>query len=519
MEKAASSPSLIERFTVPLHPPLVAAFFVLFLFAENAEQLVVLNPLWGPLAAAVVGGMAALCLCWIALRNWLRAGLLATCFLVLFFTFGHVWLAVARTGADRIWLVAVWMVLAVAGILIAARAGGWIRPTTRFLNLVAAMVVLVNAVSVAGYAVADPGSASEEDRTVPLGSTSYRPDIYYIVLDRYANGATLDRVYGYDNSPFLDAMRDRGFSVADDAWANHYKTGMSLSSSLNMDYLQAEHPPTEHPAPWRWIPSVLRGHRAVPDTLTTNGYEYVHIGNWWEPSAINVAADVVLRRQSYGAFAAALYETSALSLSQPPLTGDDDPETLDFPALARSQTLFAFDEVAKAASRPGPTYVFAHILVPHPPYVFNADGSFPTRDDVTERGRLVSYVEQVEYANTRILQLVDTLLGVPAADRPVIVLMADEGPYPERYARDEQRFPWLEATDLEVEQKFGILNALYLPGGLDPADYGFGPRTSPVNEFRIVFNALFDARLDLLPDLTYLSPDHAHLYDFVLYPR
>ena len=44
-------------------------------------------------------------------------------------------------------------------------------------------------------------------------------------------------------------------------------------------------------------------------------------------------------------------------------------------------------------------------------------------------------------------------------------------------------------------------------------------RTSPVNAFRILFNAYFDAGLELLPDVTYLSPDHDHMYDLVEYPR
>ena len=94
-----------------------------------------------------------------------------------------------------------------------------------------------------------------------------------------------------------------------------------------------------------------------------------------------------------------------------------------------------------------------------------------------------------------------------ADEKPVIVLMADEGPFPDRYAADQANFNWLEATPLEIQQKFGLLNALYLPGDKDPADYGFTNRTSPVNEFRIVFNAIFDANLPILPDLTYLSPD------------
>jgi hypothetical protein len=519
MVSGEREPSLTDRLTVPIHPPLVAAFFVLFLFAENAIQMVTIEPLWIPLLVAIAGGVAALLVGALLLRDWLRGGLLATGGVILFFSFGHAWIAIEPYGFPRDWLVALWLVLAFAVLTLAMWARTWVRPATLFLNLAAALLVIFNSGSVIGYAVGGAGISLGATRVVPLGDTSVKPDIYYIVLDRYGNSETMERAYGYDNTPFLDELRARGFAIADDAWANHFKTALSLSSSFNMDYLQTDNLPTDHPSSFGPVFSLLSGHRAVPDTLTSLGYEYIHIGNYWEPTASQVDADRILRFSERSAFAAALYQTTALSLLSPPITGDDDPETLDFPTLARQHTIYAFDQLEASVARPGPTYTFAHILVPHPPYVFNADGSFPSRDEVNQRGGKVSYIDQLEYANARVLKAIDTLQDVPADQQPVIVLMADEGPFPNRYASNEHDFDWLEASDLEIQQKFGILNALYLPGGLDPTRYGFGPRTSPVNEFRIVFNVLWDARLDLLPDLTYLSPDYDHLYDFVLYPR
>jgi phosphoglycerol transferase MdoB-like AlkP superfamily enzyme len=195
-----------------------------------------------------------------------------------------------------------------------------------------------------------------------------------------------------------------------------------------------------------------------------------------------------------------------------------DPEVVEIGRVNRAHTLFEFSQVEATASQPGPNYVFAHFLVPHPPYVFNADGSQPTAEQTAERGTYGGYIEQMRWTNTRILQLLDTLLAGPVAERPVIVVAADEGPYPPRYEANQRTFPWLEATPAEVSQKFEILNAMYLPG-LDPAAYGYNDRRSPVNTFRIVFNAEFDAGLPLLPDVSYLSPDQGHLYQFTAYDR
>ena len=117
------------------------------------------------------------------------------------------------------------------------------------------------------------------------------------------------------------------------------------------------------------------------------------------------------------------------------------------------------------------------------------------------------------------LQAIDRLIDhEPGEPDPIIVLQADEGPWPAAFSANEQGFQWLDASAREVQQKFGILNAVRLPG-VDPASVGFNDDTSPVNEFRVVFDAYFDADLPLLPDKTYLSPDYARMWDFVRYPH
>ncbi len=44
--------------------------------------------------------------------------------------------------------------------------------------------------------------------------------------------------YGYDNTEFLNALRERGFYVGECSQSNYVRTEISLASSLNMMYLQ-----------------------------------------------------------------------------------------------------------------------------------------------------------------------------------------------------------------------------------------------------------------------------------------
>jgi hypothetical protein len=201
-----------------------------------------------------------------------------------------------------------------------------------------------------------------------------------------------------------------------------------------------------------------------------------------------------------------LANTTALSLLQPPEQTDEEPETLDRPDLARSHTLFELDRIEEALRRPGPTFVFAHLLLPHPPYVFHQDGTSTTAEERRTLPVEELYEDQLRWTNERILGLVDRALDVPPGDRPIMILQAE-------------RFDWLtDATPEEILQKHGVLNAMYLPG-IDAAAAGVHDRMSPVNTFRIVFNEYFGADLPPLPDRVYLTPSYARMYDFTEYER
>lgn len=508
---------------IPIHTALLAAFPVLFLFAENAADQLVLDAMWTPLALSIAGALVALVVAMALTRDLVRAGLLASLLVVLFFSFGHVWIMLADTLPSRAVLVAVYGLVAAAGIWLIWRGGGWTVPLSQFANAAAVALVLLNIVRIVDFTTGPAAAEAGEppsDVAVAVEGDHARPDVYFIVFDRYANSETLNRIYDYDNVPFLRELEERGFVVAEDSWSSYFKTAPSLLSTLSMEYLDGEvfreedeDPPTMAPIHRR-----LQGHLPVPATFKALGYEYIHIGSWWNPTSRNEDADTSVTYESHSEFGNALASTTALSLLQPEEPADGDGEAPNRPDLARNHTLFEFERLEQAFRRPGPTFVFAHLLVPHPPYVFRADGSMTTVEERRSASRERLYRDQLTWTNGRILDLVDQALD-ESGEEPVIILQADEGPYPPRFAREPERFDWLEeATPEEILQKHGILNAMHLPG-IDPEAAGVHDRMSPVNTFRIVFNEYFGADLPPLPDRVYLTPDYARMYDFTEYER
>jgi hypothetical protein len=504
----------IDWSALPIHPLLAAAYPVVFLFAMNAAEQVTLAPMWGPLAVAVGGAMVVLAVLAAALRDWHRAALLTTVLVVGFFGYGHAWNAAVGVLDSQWLLIGAWLLLIVVGLVVAWHSARWAATATRALNVVFAIALLLNAwsVAVSTIGVASAGPSDVELSTLELNPPDPEdlPDVYYIILDRYAGTTALEQIYDFDNEPFLTALEDRGFTVARHAHSNYIKTPLSLVSSLTVDFLDAEALKAqvssgEDREP---IQRMLGQHLPVPTALKELGYTYYHVGSWWEPSRTNVDADRTFVYEGQDEFSTVLAQTTLLRAFNEPEAAPTDP--WDWRVL-REHTLYELDRLDEIAETAGPKFVFGHILIPHDPYVFDADGSFMDRTQVQEQGQPESYRRHLSYGNARMLQLVDRILA--HSEDAVIMIQADEGPFPARYRGNECCFDWRQAQDIELEEKFGILFAMRVPGA-DLEAEGFHDAITPVNTFRIIFNARFGTDLPLLPDRTWSHTDNQHFYDF-----
>jgi hypothetical protein len=88
-----------------------------------------------------------------------------------------------------------------------------------------------------------------------------------------------------------------------------------------------------------------------------------------------------------------------------------------------------FAKIKEIGKRRGPTFTFAHLLLPHEPFVFRADGSCRSAQETQRISFDRGYIAQIEYANTLMRDVVKSLLDTDGPE-PVIIIQADEGPFP-----------------------------------------------------------------------------------------
>ncbi|HEX5041204.1 MAG TPA: sulfatase-like hydrolase/transferase [Candidatus Limnocylindria bacterium] len=503
-----------------LHPFLLSAFPVVFLFASNIGEQVSLEPLGPPLAVALIVAAVGLLIAVTAARlggfSPGRAALVLSLLVVLFFSYGHAWAIVGPTLGLHRFLLAAWGLVAILGTwLIAGATRRQVSAATGFLNVVGLVLVALNLVPIGRFAMtSEPtiGTAIPSSTQALSDPAHGTPDIWYLVFDRYAGADGLSATYDFDNEPFLAELERRGFQVVDHATANYLKTALSLTSTLNMDYLDSDALGQAASTPDDWSPVYreLQGSTAVERFVHDRGYEYVHLGLRRGATYTNSEADRVYVYGDQSEFAAVLENTTLLAA----LERVETSEPTGLAGLYGHQSLFQLGVLRQLAQSDAerPRFVFAHILLPHPPYVFNEDGSWVTDAQRRERSADEQYLEQLRFANARILELLDALDSRPAAQRPIVLIQADEGPFPDRYQRDEEGFRWTDATDRELLRKFSILAAYRLPAEV-PDGLELWERITPVNSFRAIFNAAFDAGFEYLDDRNLVFVDQGHLYD------
>lgn len=107
-------------------------------------------------------------------------------------------------------------------------------------------------------------------------------NVYYVILDGYAGASSLRRYVGYNIEPFLQQMRDLGYSDIDSARTNYTSTYVSMMAMLEMDYVVSESSPRYGDRLSFFPPALWRGRqpRSVR-RLAAAGYDFIHLSNSW----------------------------------------------------------------------------------------------------------------------------------------------------------------------------------------------------------------------------------------------
>jgi hypothetical protein len=438
---------------------------------------------------------------YIFIRDIIRAGIITTATMFLIFSFDALAIpcnnaleAMGMKGDDR-WYLLPYILFSAWVIYALAKAKTDYKFLTSSLNILGVLMVAGNlgyiwyhTMQFSGIVNKNIELQNKEIAALSLDGSRPKPDVYYVILDAMGRSDSLKQFYNYDNSAFINALKAKGFVVPEFSKSNYQMTCLSLPSSLNYGYLgylekEVGRESNEYTILYRLIQR-----NRISMALKKIGYKIVNVSSGYGPSDYTEEADYNVGFRFGNIFHIALARNTVFGPLQ---------RNFDFLAeAARKVRLFAFEHTDQVLKQPSPKFVFMHIPVPHPPFLFDENGAIGGLDRVSlaEDFQNEKYVQQVKFIEKKTLALLDKLEA--DGKEKVIILQGDHGPAGQ---------PGVEGnpTPSFLKERMRIFNAYKMPR-VDPS--AIDPGITPVNSFRLLLKQYFNANLEYLPNECIYSP-------------
>lgn len=489
--------------TTIVHPFLFALSPIVFIFSSIHQ--IPINYLLIPVLLALTVVSFLFILLKFLFKNWAKAGIVLSFLLIMFMLYGylHEKLFGINVGGINVGsyttLTIPFVIIFILGIYYLIRIKNKLNSISTVFN-VASVVLMIFIIAHIGVNNLEDSriSYSENFEVLELSNTgrSNHPDIYYIILDEYAGAESLQMDFNFDNSEFYSALSKRGFYVQPTSYSNYAYTMLSVPSALNMQYLNSlgdelgSESTNVQP-----IIDVLQNN-LVMKNLKSEGY---HIASFYAGANAEGSAHLVDEKLCGNEYY--INELKGLVVRFTPISyfiGSQSPHH-----DKKDEILCTFSEIPKVGDRvTKPVFVYAHIMIPHEPYVFDKDGNRVTfYSDTDESTKKMLYLEQLEFANKKTIEVIDAIL-TNSHSPPVIIIQSDHG---ERTGID-----WRNPSKEMIRQAFNNLNAYHLPNNDGSSLYD---GITPVNSFRVIFNEYFNADFELLDDRSYWIESDEKPYD------
>ena len=332
------------------------------------------------------------------------------------------------------------------------------------------------------------------------------PNMYVFLLDAHASEGTLARLYDYNLEPFLNGLETDGFYVDRQSHSNYIHTEETLASSLNFQPLQNQSSITASWSQGMYSPFPIRTailNSAAANLLHCAGYQ---IAATETPMGLlsMTTADQYINEGQISELEIALLQrlhlVPVINLINPSLFDD----------IQRTRTLTELSDAVKLAQTPTstPRFTWVHVLSPHFPPVFVADGPAPVRAGFTgsyfvdtafelkesPQAYMADYQAQLAYIDKQMLTTEKAI--VKADPSAVIMIFSDHG--------SGAYLDPLDPTKSDLGERFGNLFAVRTPGmsGI------YTSPVTPLDMFGILFNAYLGTNISKNPevDSTWFGP-------------
>jgi hypothetical protein len=512
------------KFKYIFYPFLVAILPILIIYSINLGE-VQFSDVWRSILFVTGLTVVFSSVLWLFFRNWHKVNVLTACIMISALSYGHLYdflkeyEGLAMFARHRFLLLLYLLLLLGIGWVVWKRIQ-IVEPLNVFFSWFSVFMLISPAYAIGSYYLLPYSQTSssypESQVATTVSQNEQQPDIYYIILDAYGRQDTLQRYYTIDNSEFIDELGRLGFYVASESTSNYPQTLLSVASSLNYQYIDNSLMQIKPKSEDRRGLTKKINHSRIRETLRGVGYDFIAFDAGYYTSADD--ADnyyKYLGPQNQGLslflpmnpFEGLLFEKSIMRplLDYKLIPQQSLVNILETPYTHHAgRILFIFDKLTQVPDLEGNHFAFAHIIAPHPPFVFGPNGEMLSHSRSFTLGNsmyvvqnndeyIKGYRDELPYLNSLVIKTVEVILAKSKVP-PIIIIQGDHGP--------GTYVDWDSKANTNLPDRFSILNAYYF-GKHDYTD--LYPSISPVNTFRVVLNVFFGTDLELLPDICYFS--------------
>lgn len=494
---------------IVIHPFLFAIYPLFFLFSHNIEQISFIQILI-PLTIILCLIFLLVFLSRIIFRDKYKTAVIISVAIILFFSYGHIYNLIMdlyigsfEIGRHRyLWFT--WALLFTFTTYQTLRTQRSLHKFTNILNIIALSLFIFSIFNIGIYEFKTVSNKQDNFKSMDIIKATNTTaidvpilrDIYYIILDGYASSNTLRDVYNFDNQNFTSYLKSKDFYIAHKSRSNYPLSFLSIASSLNMKYLNYLTDVIGQEGTDPTLPYHLIQNSQVMGFLKKNGYKYVHFSSGYGPTNRNKYADLDIHGLGLGSeFISMVAQTTMLKTFDALILG-----------FERKKILDTFSKLGKIHQIEGPKFIFAHIVSPHHPYLFDKNGEpVPSTSLKMKEGTGIweqreNYINQLIFINKKVQKLIEDIL-LKSKIPPIIIIQADHGSassFSGHYGSES----WKHPSETMLKERMRILNTYYLP--LNGTNLLYESIT-PVNTFRLVFDFYFNTNYGLIDDESYYS--------------
>ncbi|UEM07564.1 LTA synthase family protein (plasmid) [Skermanella rosea] len=489
----------MKSWNFPLYPLLMAGYCPIYMMAADQGMTDVVNVI-RPTIACVLLALLLMVILSAMLRDRDRAAFWVAMIVGLIFGGKFAQRIIARVIEGATEPVAELFILA-GMTAVAVLLAIFVRPghnMTRIANVIAAVMVIFPTTALLQREFSFSGAAADTRLSLPESSgfhgamdTGIRPNIVHVVLDGYSRQDVLADLYEFDNTPFLNRLRDMGFAVADRATTPFNQTLLVMSSIFSGTMLEGSQRAQSGIELRDTVRSYLR-HNPVMETLSRLGYRTAAVDVRYDPVRMDFL-DQLLEANAITNFEAAVFQRTSLYFIA---------YNLGLASPSISHEVFTKPYESELTD---PFFLYVHLLAPHPPFDVNrhgqairpegghrgmVDGNHLTdnsdhRRELYQRG----YVEKLEFVNQGVLSMVRRIIS-RAIEPTVIIIHGDHG--------GGLHLNHANLADTCVQERFSPLVAVYASD--DRLQRALPTDLNLVNLYRVVFNTYFGTEMPLLPN-------------------